>query len=241
MTFDNSRFVLRYTYLTCRTEVFNANAVQLTAYFFRNNRSTCQGCNILQHSLATIPESGSLYGNGFKCTAQLVDYESCQGFAFYIFGNNQKFLTGLYYFFQGRQHFLNGCDFTIRYHNIRFGHNGFHLIRIRYHVRRNIPAIELHTFYNGQLRTHGFRFFNRNNAVFTDLFHSIGNQAAYFFISRGNGSDLCNGFFIVDFNSTLLNFFYQAFDSLFYTAFQNHRIGTGCNITHAFLNHSLCQ
>ena len=239
MAFYDSRFIFRYTYLTCRTKIFHCNAVQFTAYVFRNNVSTCKYSNILKHCFAAVTKSRSFYSNGFERTTQFVDNEGCQRFTFDIFSNDKKFLTSLYYFFKDRQHFLDRCNLAIRNEDIRFTHDSFHFFCIRCHVRGNIATVKLHAFYDRQLCTHRLGFFNSDDTVFTNFFHSFSNQFAYFFIACRNGSNLGNRCFIRNSDGTVLDFFNEFCYGFFNTAFKDHRVGTSSNITHPFLDHGL--
>ena len=144
-------------------------------------------------------------------------------------------------FFKYRHNILNHSNFTVCDEYERVVKNCFHFIRICCHIRRNITAVKLHTFNSLQTGFHSFGFFNSNNTVVADLFHSVSNQTADFFISCGNRCNLSFSFFSLNLFRNSLQFFYQNVNSFLNTFFQHHWISAGSNIAHALTNHSLCQ
>ena len=241
MAFNDGRFVFRYADLTSCAEVFHGNAVEFTAYIFCNNRSARQGCDILEHRFAAVTKARSFDSNRFESTTEFVDDQRSQGFAFDVFSDDEEFFTSLDDFFEDREHFLDRSDLAVRNEDVRFAHDSFHFIRIRYHVRGNVAAVELHAFDDGELRAHGLRFFNRDDTVFADFFHSVCDEAADFFVTSRDRSYLSDRSFVGYGDRTFLDFFDKFSNSFFDTAFENHRVSTGCDVAHAFLDHSLCQ
>ena len=51
--------------------------------------------------------------------------------------------------------------------------DGFHLVRICHEIWRQISAVKLHTFDHVQRGFRPLRFFNSNDAVFSDFFHRV--------------------------------------------------------------------
>ena len=88
---------------------------------------------------------------------------------------------------------------------------------------------------------HGLGFFHGDNAVVTNFFHGIGNQAADFFISSGDRSNLGFGRFGHNLLGGFLQRFYHCVNSGFDTFFQNHGVRAGHYVLHAFPDHSLSQ
>ena len=54
----------------------------------------------------------------------------------------------------------------------------FHLLRVRNEVRRDEPAVELHSFHNFQRRFGRFRLFNGDDSLRSDLLIRLGHQFA---------------------------------------------------------------
>ena len=57
------------------------------------------------------------------------------------------------------------------------------------------PLIELHTFYQIQFCLHGLGFFDCDNTVFGNFFHSVCYQFTNLFISGRNSRNSCDLFF----------------------------------------------
>ena len=204
---DSSQF-FGYTNLAGTAQIFHAGAVKFTANFLTDNGCTSKNCNILQHGFTTITEARSFDCNSFEGAAQFIDNQSCQSFTFNIFGNNKQFTAALDNFFQYRHNILNHSDFAVCDKYERVIENSFHFIRICCHIGRNISAVKLHTFDCFQAGFHRFGFFNSNNAVIANFFHSVSNQAADLFISCGNGCNLGFSFLSFNFFGNSFQFFY---------------------------------
>lgn len=241
VAFNDRRFIFRYADLASRAEVFHGNAVEFTADIFCDDRSTRKGCNILKHRFAAVAEARSFNSNGFEGAAEAVDDQGSESFAFDVFSDDEQFFAGLNDFFENREHFLDRSDLAVRNEDIRFAHDSFHLIRIGYHVRGDVASVELHAFDDGELRAHGLRFFNGDDAVIADFFHSVSDEAADFFVICRDRSYLSDGSFVGNGDRTFFDFFDEFRRSFFNASFEDHRIGTGSDVAHAFFDHSLSQ
>ena len=233
--------ILGNPYLAGSTQISQGCAVQFPAHFFTDDSSTGQSCDILQHRLPTITEARSLHSHSLEGATQTVHNQGCQGFAFHIFSNDQQFTALLYHFFQNRHNVVDQGDLPVGNEYVRIAHNGFHLVRIRYHVRGNVATVELHAFYGFQRSFHGLGFFYGDHAVITHFFHGIGNQAADFFITGRNGSNLCFFFLGADSLGRLLQFIHQSIGSFLDALLQDHGVGTGHHVLHAFMHNGLGQ
>ena len=147
----------------------------------------------------------------------------------------------MYNFFKYRHNVLNYIDFTVGNKYQRVAENSFHFIGIGYHVRAYVAAVKLHAFNSFKAGFHSFGFFNGNNAVVANFFHSVSNQIADFFISCRNGSYLSFCFFGFYFFADCFQFVNQNVYCILNAFFKNHRVCTGCYVAQAFMYHSLCQ
>jgi len=119
---------------------------------------------------------------------------------------------------------------------------GFHGLRIGHKVRREVAAIELHTFDNLDLGIPALGFLDRDNAILANLLHGLGNQLTDFRIVVGrNCTDLCNLFFTGDTAADVPEFLYHFADSAVDTSFQVDRTCACCNILQAFAIDRLSQ
>ena len=144
-------------------------------------------------------------------------------------------------FFEHRHNVLNHCNFAVSNEYVWVAENSFHFIRIGHHVRRNVAAVKLHTFYSFQAGFHSFGFFNSDNAVITDFFHSICDQTADFFITSGDRSNLSFCALSLYFLGYCFQFLDKNINCGFDTFFDYHRVSAGSNVFHTFTNHCLCQ
>ena len=64
-----------------------------------------------------------------------------------------------------------------------------HALRVRHHVRRDVALVELHAFFQLELGLRRLRLFDRDDAVFRDLVHRIGDDLADGAILRRDGGD----------------------------------------------------
>ena len=237
----DSRVVLGNANLVSGAEIIQGSAFQFSAHIFGDDMAAGQNSDVFQHSLAAVTESRSFDSSAFQSAAESVHYESCQSFAFYVFCNDQQFLAAAGNLFEELEHILEHVDLLVCDQDQRIINHAFHLVRIGYHVRGKVSAVKLHAFYNLQAGAHGLGVFYSNNTVISYLFHSVCNESADLLISRGNGSNLCNGFLGVNRNSSVFNFLNKNANSFFNALLQDHRICTGCYVSHAFMNHGLSK
>src|SRR5262249_5931469 len=82
------------------------------------------------------------------------------------------------------------------------------------------------------------RFFHRDDTVFADLFHGLGNQVAYGRVVIGrNGTDLGDFLLVFGGAAELFDFFHHRLDGAIDTALEIHRIAAGRYGPHPFTKH----
>ena len=109
---------------------------------------------------------------------QLVDDKCGESLALDILSNDNELLAALNDLLEQGKDFLNVGDLLICDKNVSVVDNCFHLIGICYHVRSDIASVELHTFNNVGVCLGSLGFFNGDNAVGSNLLHSLSNQLA---------------------------------------------------------------
>ena len=129
--------------------------------------------------------------------------------------------------------------FFIGNENVGVIQYGFHFIGIGDHVSGGVASVELHAFYCRQLGHHGLAFFHGDHAVFADLFHCVGHDLSHGIVAGGDGCDLCDREFAVDFFGTLFNFGNGGFDSLVDPFSQNDGVGACGEVFEAFADDRL--
>src|SRR5262249_28100639 len=148
------------------------------AQIFGDGLATGQDRDVLQYRLAAIAESGSLHRTNLQRATQLVDHQGRQGFALNVLGNDQQRLAVLRDLLEQGKQVLHRADLLFVDQDVSVLEYGFHALRIGYEVRRQVAAVELHAFHDFQLRLERLRLFHRDDAVFANLLHGFGNDAA---------------------------------------------------------------
>ena len=214
---------------------------QIKPCLSRDYLSAGKYCDISQQSFSSFSESGSLNRYTVESSSQLVENQSCQSLAFHIVCDDQQLSALLYDLFQNRQQFLNVGNFLICNQNVGVFHGSFHLFCIVYHVSGQISSVKLHALYYFQSCAHGFGFFYSNNAFRAYFIHSFRNQAADFFISCGNRSNLCDIAFPVNRDCNIFNFINRCIYRTLDSSSQNHGICTCGYIFKSFADNRLSQ
>ncbi len=154
------------------------HVLELDAEIFRDRLAAGEDRDILQHRFPSIAESRSLHGRNLQGAAQFVDYESCERFALNIFCNNQQRLAALGNLLEQRKQILHRADLLFVDQNVSVVERNFHPLRIGNEVRREIAAIELHSFDNFELGLERLRLFHGDHAILADLLHGFGDDVA---------------------------------------------------------------
>ncbi len=121
----------------------------------------------------------------------------------------------------------------------------FHALGVSDEVRREIAAIELHTFDHVELSVERLRLFDRDDAVLADFLHGFGNDLANsLVVVRRDGADLGNHVAgdglgeLVQFALLAIAFFVDSAgdeqDRLLDAALDGHRIRASSNGLYAF-------
>ena len=75
--------------------------------FLRDNLTTGQDCDVLQHSLATIAKTRSLNSYNLDDSADVVNNQRRECFAFNVFCDDHQWTAGLGYALEDRQQVTN--------------------------------------------------------------------------------------------------------------------------------------
>src|SRR5690606_13267136 len=207
------------------TQIVQGSAVQGQTDFFGNHGATSQDRQILQHGLATVAEARRLDSSHFHDTAHVVHNQSGKRFAFHVFSDDQQGLAGLGNGFQDRQHVADVGDFLVNQQDERAVQFNAHFFLVVDEVRRQVAAIELHTFYHFQFVFQAAAFFNGDNAFLANFFHGFGNDVADRSVRVGrDGAYLGDGLGVFAGNGQGLDALYNGNSRLVDTALQIHRV-----------------
>ena len=223
------------------TELIDGSIFQFQTQFGGDNFCTGQGCDITQHFFSSVAKTRSFYCNAGEGTTQFVQQQGGESFAFDVLSDDEQFLAGLNDLFEQRQDFLNVGDLLVGDEQQSIIQNSFHLVGIGYHVWGDVAAVKLHTFYYFGVGFSGLGFFQSDNAVSGNFFHSFCNQVADYFIAAGNGSNSCDISRAVYLLGVCNNSFYSGVNCFLDTFFEYHWVSTSSNVLHTFANQSLSK
>ena len=213
--------------------------LQLDAQIFGQRFAPGEDRKVLEHRLAAITESRGLHRHRLQGPAQLVHHQRCQRFSFDILGDDQQRAAHLRNLLQKRQQVLHRADLLFMNQDQGILQHTLHTIRIRYEVRRQVAAIELHPFNDVEGRFDGLRFLHSNDAILADFLHGFGDDVSdRGVIVGGNGSDLRNHVALHRLRQ-FLNPLHCNFDRALDSAFDGHRVSAGRNGLHAFAEDGL--
>src|SRR6185369_8079843 len=243
--FDDRGVVLVHRDLLGLAEVADLDVLQLDAQVFGDGLAAGEGGNVLQHGLAAIAEARGLYGRDLESATQLVDNQGSERFAFDVFSHDQERLAALRNLLQQGQQVFHRADLLFVDQDVGVLERNFHALGIGHEVRREIAAVELHTFNHVQLGLEGLGFLDGDDAIFADLLHGLGNDVADGLVIVGaDRADLGNHVAgdglgeLVQFTLDAVAFFVEAAancsDGLLDATLHGHRIGAGCYGLHAF-------
>ncbi len=180
--------------------------------------------DIFEHLFAAIAEARRLDRNAGERAAKLVDHERRERFAFDVFGDDEQRLLHLNDFFEQRQDVGDCRDLAFGDEDERIVENGFHPLRVRDHVRRDVALVELHAVFGFDFGLERARLFDRDDAVFADFLHRSADEIADFLVVSGDRSDLRDLLLGVDVVLERFHFADGDFDRLLDAALDQQRV-----------------
>src|SRR5574344_742530 len=223
-------------------QVFQSHFFQRQAHFFSDDLTASQDSDVFQHGLATVAKARSLHSHPLQDAADGVHHQSCQGFAFGVFSNDQQRTASLGHSFQCGQQVADGADLLVEQQHEGVVQNSGLLFGVVDEVGRQVATVKLHAFDDIQFVGQALAFFHSDHAFFAHCVHGLSDDFAH--ISVGVGRD---GAHLSDFFAgggglgLLLQLFHQSGDSLVDTALQIHGVQTSGNVLGAFAHDGLGQ
>ncbi len=212
------------------------------ADFFGDDLAAGQDSDVFQHGLATVAEARGLDGNGLQDAADVVDDQGRQRFAFDVFGDDDQRTASLGNLLQHRQQVTDVRDLLVAQQDERIVVDRDLLVRVVDEVRRQVAAVELHTFDDVQLVVQRLAVFDGDDAFLADFFHRFSDALADRVVRvGGNGADLRDFFRGGAWLGDLGQLFDGGSNGLVDAALQVHRVHAGGNELHAFAHDGLCQ
>ncbi|BBG29711.1 RTX toxins and related Ca2+-binding proteins [Zymobacter palmae] len=227
---------------TSSTQVFYSSLFKRQTDFFRDNRTTCQDSDILQHGFTAITEARCFGRSNLDDTAHVVHHQSGQRFAFDVFGDDHQRFACFGNGFQYRQQFADIGDFFVDQQQVRVFEFDGHGVLVSHEVRRQVTTIELHTFDDFQLVFEATAFINSDDAFFTHFLHRFSDDGTDSGVAIGGDcTNLSDGFGIFARYGQRLDFGNGSQDGFVDTAFQVHRVHARDDTFQAFIDDSLSQ
>src|SRR5690606_10445415 len=224
------------------TQVLQSGAFQGQADFFGDHGTAGQDGDVLQHGLAAVAEARCLDGSDLDDATHVVDHQGSQGFAFDVLSHDQQRTASLGNGFQNRQQFADVADLLVDQQQQRAFQLGDHGVRLVDEVRRQVAAVELHAFYDGQFVFQARAFLNGDHAFLADLVHGFGDDVTDGAVGvGGDGANLSDGLGIGARLGQFLDLGNDGRGGLVDAALQVHRVHAGSDGLQAFVDDGLGQ
>ena len=238
---DDDGLVLGDLDLGGAAELIDRGSVQFQTEVGGDDGAAGEDGDILEHLFASVAEARGFDGNTGEGAADLVEEQRGEGFAFDVLGNDDELLTGLDDGLEQREDLLDVGDLLIGDEDERVFDLGDHLLGIGGHVRRQVTAVELHAFDDvaGGFRSLGL--LDGDDAVGGHFVHGVGDQLTDIFIGGRDGRDSGDVGRAGDRFGVGLDGLDGGVDSGLDALLDDHRVGTGGDVLHAFTNEGLRQ
>ena len=225
-----------------RPSIFDRHVLELDAEILGDHLRAGQDRDVLQHGLAAIAEARCLDGGDLQATAQLVDDEGRQRFAFDVLCDDEQRLAGLHHGLEDRQHRLERGQLLLVDEDVGVFQFGDHLVGVGDEVGRQVAAIELHAFDDIEFGFGGLRLLDGDHALIADLLHRLRDHRAHGSVAIGrNRADLRDFRVGGHLLGVLLEVRDDGLDRKVDTALQIHRVHAGRNRLRTFTNDRLCK
>jgi hypothetical protein len=124
--------------------------------------------------------------------------------------------------------------------DIGVAEDSFHLLGVGDHVGRDVTRVELHAFDDFEVGARGFGFLHGDDAVFADFFHGFRDE----FAISSSAAEMEATWAMASLVSTFWrssDFLDNGGDGFFDAVLEDHRVGAGGYVAHAFADHGLSQ
>jgi len=176
---DDRRIVLGRDHTPRLTQVLQRRRLQLPPHLLRDHFAARQHRDVPQHLLAAIAKGRRLDRHHVEHAPQLVQHQRRQRLAVDVLGYHQQVPPArLHHLFQQRHQVLRRADLFVIDQHVRVLENGLRRVCVGDKVRRDVPAVELHTLDILNLELQPLGLFHRDDAVLADLVHHVRDQVA---------------------------------------------------------------
>mmetsp|Transcript_2693 Transcript_2693/g.7272 ORF Transcript_2693/g.7272 Transcript_2693/m.7272 type:complete len:512 (-) Transcript_2693:54-1589(-) len=164
-------------------ELQDVEVLELLAEVLRDDVRAGEHGEVLQHGLAVVAKAGRLHGGDLQTPAEFVDNQHREGLAVDVLGNHKQRLLHLGDLLQDRQDGGHRRDPLVAEQDEGILQLNSLSLGIRDEVRRNVPAVQLHTLHDLQLVLQGLAVLHCDGAVLADLLEGRGDHVADLFVA----------------------------------------------------------
>ena len=193
-----------------------------------------QGRDVLQHGLPAIPEARGLDRAAGQRAPELVHHQGRQRLTLDVLRDDEERLARPRHLLQQRQHVLHHADLLLVDQDEGVLEHGLHPLRVRDHVGREVPPVELHPLDDLEGRLHRLGLFDGDDPVLADLLHRLGDEVADgLVVVGGDGRDLGDLLLVLGRLGHLLQVGDDRLDGLLDAALEPHRVRPGRHVLQA--------
>ena len=217
------------------TEVSHLDGFELDTEVIGDEAATGEDGDVFHHGLAAVAEARGLDGADVDRTAEAVDDEGSEGFAFDFLSDDQERLAGLGDFLEERQQVLHGADLLLVEEDVGVFEDGLERLGVGREVRGEVTLVELHAFDDVEGGLDGLGFFDGDGAVLTHAVHGFGDDVTDGLVPvGGDGGDLLDFLAVLDLLGNHGEFLDDGFGGLVDATLDEDRVGTGGDEAEAF-------
>src|SRR5450432_2415889 len=188
---DDRRVVLVDRDALRAAEILEREALELDAEVLGDGLAAREDREVLHHLLAAVAETRRLDGADVQRATELVDDERRQGLAVDVLGDDDEGLARLRDLLEDGEEVLHVRELLLVDEDVRVLEDGFHALRVRHEVRREVAAVELHALDDVERRLHGLGLLDGDDAFLADLLHGLGEAVPNEGVAVGrDGPDL---------------------------------------------------
>src|SRR6266536_1054894 len=238
-TIDDRCLVLGDDHLTSLAQQLNVCRLQLEADRFADDLATGQGCDVTQHGLAPVTESGRLDRDRLEQATDLVDDERRKRLALDVLRDDHQRLTRLHHLVEQRQQLLVGRDLGFDDQDVGIVEHCFHSLRVSGEVGRDVALVEAHALGELKLQSEGLALLDGDDAFLADLVHRLGDHVTDRDVASGDGRGGCDLLLGLDILGNLGKLFAHPLNRGLDAPLERHRVGPGGHIAQALANQRL--
>ncbi len=219
-----------------------ADVVQFDAQVLEDGLGAGEDGDVLEHGLAAVAITGGLHRGDLQHALELVDHQGGEHFALDVLGNHQQRAFGLGDFLQQGHQLGDRADLLFVDEDVGFVELADHLVLVGHEMGRKIPAVELHTFDEFDIRLEALARFDGDDAVAADALEGLGHDLANFAVVVGGDAgdvDDVVGLADVDGLGQRLELGDGGLGAFFHATLEGHGVGSGGQVLVRLAEHRL--